>query len=137
MKVLVLGGTGLLGNALLKILSKKFIAIGTARVNQVGDQLNYVLVKDILDKNNLNNLIIDIKPDVVINCLSLRNFMSSSYAELELMYISLPQILTEFSIKFNFRVIHISTDAVFSGKKGNYNENDKPDPIDDYGKSKL
>ena len=90
-----------------------------------------------MDKNNLNNLIIDIKPDVVINCLSLKNFMSSSYAELELMYISLPQILTEFSIKFNFRVIHISTDAVFSGKKGNYNENDKPDPIDDYGKSKL
>ena len=42
MKVLVLGGTGLLGNALLKILSKKFTAIGTTRVNQVGDQLNYV-----------------------------------------------------------------------------------------------
>ena len=100
MKVLILGGTGLLGNALLKILSKKFTAIGTTRVNQVGDQLNYVLVKDILDKNNLNNLIIDIKPDVVINCLSLRNFMSSSYTDLKLMYISLPQILTELSIKF-------------------------------------
>ena len=137
MKVLILGGTGLLGNALLKVLSKKFTTIGTTRINQAVKQLNYVLVKDILDNNNLNNLIIDIKPDVVINCLSIKDFMSSSYAELELMYISLPKILTELSIKFNFRVIHISTDAVFSGKKGNYKEDDTPDPIDDYGKCKL
>ena len=67
MKVLILGGTGLLGNALLKILSKKFEAIGTTRIHQVRNKLNYVLIKDVLDKKNLSDLIMDINPDVVIN----------------------------------------------------------------------
>ncbi len=137
MKVLILGGTGLLGNALLKTLSKKFETIGTTRINQVRSKLNYVLIKDVQDKKNLTDLIMDANPDVVINCISLRNFNSSSFKELESVYVLFPKILSILSIKFDFKVIHISTDAVFSGKKGNYNENDTPDPIDDYGKTKF
>ena len=71
MRVLILGGTGLLGNALLRVLSKKFETIGTRRVSKIRNELNYIFVKNILDKDNLSNLIVDTKPDVVINCVSI------------------------------------------------------------------
>ena len=137
MRVLICGGTGLLGNALLRVLSKKFETIGTRRVSKIRNELNYIFVQNILDKDNLSNLIIDTKPDVVINCVSIANVNSSSLKDLKLVYVLFPEMLTELSNKFDFKVIHISSDAVFSGKKGNYNENDSPDPVDDYGKSKL
>ena len=49
----------------------------------------------------------------------------------------LPHQLLNLSKKYSARMIHISTDCVFSGKVGNYSENELPDPVDYYGKSKL
>ena len=49
---------------------------------------------------------------------------------------SLPNFLSNLSIKFSFKLIHISTDCVFDGKKGNYKETSIPNSTDDYGFSK-
>ena len=93
MRVLILGGTGLLGNALLRVLSKKFETIGTRRVSKIRNELNYIFVKNILDKDNLSNLIVDTKPDVVINCVSITNVNSSSLKGLKLVYVLFPEML--------------------------------------------
>ena len=48
-----------------------------------------------------------------------------------------PHLLSDYCSEIGTRLIHISTDCVYSGNKGNYSENDIPDPLDFYGRSKL
>lgn len=90
---------------------------------------NKVLVKKVLNK---------IKPDIVINCIGL---LIKDSAEKPAMAIYLnsffPHYLSELGNIFNFKLIHLSTDCVFSGKKGNYSESDMPDGEDHYAKTKL
>lgn len=95
-----------------------------------------------LDVNNIEKVkktIDKIKPTVVINCIGaikqLKNSIdTSSYIYLNSLF---PHLLFEICDSANSRLIQVSTDCVFSGKKGNYNEKDFSDCKDLYGKSKF
>jgi dTDP-4-dehydrorhamnose reductase len=129
-KILVLGGTGMLGSALTKILSNEKIKfIATARKKKLG-YYKYNALKD-----NLGSLP---KVDYIINCIGIINKLIIKININEAIYVNslFPRILSNYCEKKKIKLIHITTDCVFSGKKGNYNEFDDHDCIDIYGKTK-
>ena len=137
MKILVLGGTGLLGNAVVNVLDNQFDTIGTSRKEINRNKDNLIYTKDLSKKKNIKNLIEDVAPDVIVNCLSVNDINSQNLKTLKKFFIVIPQYIAFLCNKYNIKLVHISSDAVFSGKKGNYKETDQPDPNDDYGICKL
>lgn len=142
MNILILGSDGLLGFAIFKrLISDGFSVIGTIRKEKSIFKNNfpdsYIQVKNLTDIFELEQLLDKINPDHLINCISCEKISESKSEELEKIFSTLPKMLGEYCTKKNIRLIQVSSDAVFSGKKGNYTEEDVPDPLDDYGKTKL
>jgi dTDP-4-dehydrorhamnose reductase len=146
-KILILGVSGMLGNALLKFFcsKKNFSIFGTIKSSNslaFSSSLdNYKLFTDVdvEKKDILLRVFSEVVPDIVINCVGV--VKQSKEMTDTLMVISLnsllPHYLAKLSAKYFARFIHISTDCVFSGRKGNYTENDFADSHDVYGRSKL
>lgn len=144
MSILVLGSTGLLGQALMEgFKDSEYDAFGTIRttksVNFFSKELHNSLIEvnDVFDFKNLNQLIDNLKIKVLINCISIPDVNNQSLSHLNRVYTEFPTNLSELCKQKNIRLIQISSDGVFSGTKGNYSEKDKPDPIDLYGNAKL
>jgi dTDP-4-dehydrorhamnose reductase len=145
--VLILGATGMLGHTLFKSLSKdpNLQIFGTARQKTAKSLFPKELAKKILTNVDLENdqsllkLFNKVKPDVVINCAGLIKQIGASEDVLQAIPINtlLPHRLAYLTAQIRARLILMSTDCVFSGKKGNYKETDKPDCTDLYGQSKL
>lgn len=145
-KVLILGGSGMLGHMLVNNFNLDFDLWCTVR--NKSEKLLHVLNIDkdkIIDKinvedfDNLHNLIMEIKPDVVVNCIGVVKQVSDAKNINKSLLINslLPNYLKLLSSLYSFRLIHISTDCVFSGNKGNYKEEDICDASDIYGKTKM
>ena len=94
---------------------------------------------DALDFSTIEKAIEEIKPDVVLNCIGIIKQLSDSKNYLKSIEINalLPHKLAKICEKSGIRLIHVSTDCVFSGEKGNYLESDPPDARDLYGKTKF
>jgi dTDP-4-dehydrorhamnose reductase len=147
MRILVLGATGLLGSAVFNVLSKKkdWLVFGTLRTEESkrffahGLIRNLVVGVDVLDQAELIKLFKQTKPDVVINCISLAKPLLSAGSPLDIIpiYALLPHRLAHLCRLAEARLIHISSDGVFSGSNGQYTEDDIPDARDIYGLSKL
>ena len=127
MKVLVLGKTGMLGHVVYEYLKeKKYEVFGTYR--QIYD----------VDKDDIEEIIDFAKPDVVVNCIGILNKACEENKRLAVKINSyLPHYLDYLSTKYNFYLIHISTDCVFDGVEGNYHEASYPDAISFYGRTKA
>jgi dTDP-4-dehydrorhamnose reductase len=147
MNILVLGATGMLGHVVFKVLSSdpSLNVFGTVRSE---------FVKSLLPQNLSGNLISNInvendlslkhafnisKPNVVINCIGIIKQLSDAENVLKTIPINtlLPHRLFVEAMNCKARLILVSTDCVFSGKKGDYLETDFPDCDDVYGRSKL
>lgn len=147
MKLLILGGTGMLGFQMIKECLKREIDFYIALRNpsklpleiriKVSDK--FVLLNDASNWVELENCISMTNPDYVINCVGIvkQSPLAKNYIESITINSLLPHKLEKFGKKYNYRLIHISTDCVFSGKEGNYNEYDFPDADDLYGRSKY
>ena len=138
MKILILGASGFLGNELFNYFKEKYECFGTQLSKKNPDLIEI----DLTDKRKLKQLIEKIKPDVIIHCLSTRKL--SGYDKInfcekypEEAYKINSETVKNLAEIFKGKIILFSTAAVFSGKRGKYNENDKPNPINVYGKSKL
>lgn len=146
MRILVLGASGMLGNAMLRVLSERvdWTVYGTVRT-ECPPLLALVkggrLVTGIhVDKyDSLLAAFAQTNPDVVINCVGLVKQLANAENPLEAVPINtlLPHRLARICQLIGARLVHISTDCVFSGKKGNYSESDLEDAQDVYGRSKL
>lgn len=146
MKVLVLGASGMLGNTMLRVLSdnKELDVYGTVRSKAMKALLPINISENIIDdvdvaEFNLGALFKDTRPDVVINCIgSINKNFSNTESVIQAISLNalLPHRLLKCCERFNSRLIHISTDCVYSGDKGNYKEEDITDPKDIYGESK-
>lgn len=147
MKMLILGVTGMLGSAVFRSLFRDSNLEVFGTVRQV-DQVKYfstVQAKNILTGINaesyhcLIKAFTQVRPDVVINCIGLIKHIADGNNPLRAIAINaqLPHQLSELCQLTNSRLVHISTDCVFSGSKGFYTENDVPDAKDVYGRSKL
>ena len=137
MKVLILGSTGMLGHILSDYLTKlnKYNIYNLSRSSSNQKKL---FICDVLDKKNLKKIIIEIKPEVVINCIGLLNDDAHKNPRIaNLINSILPNYLIDISKNLKFKLIQISTDCVFSGETGNYNEYSFKDAKDIYGKTKA
>lgn len=87
---------------------------------------------------NIDDFLSKIKPDIIINAsgVTIRRTKETSLSKIIFTNALLPNILNDWTEKNDCRLIHFSTDCVFSGKKGNYKDNDTTDALDVYGKTK-
>jgi dTDP-4-dehydrorhamnose reductase len=147
MKILVLGASGMLGNAMIRVLSKQanLQVYGTVRSDSskrffsadiAGRLLSGV---DVEQHDSLMLAFIRIRPDVVINCVGLIKQLADAEVPLQAIPINslLPHRLSRLCELIGARLVHMSTDCVFSGDKGGYRESDPSDAQDLYGRSKF
>lgn len=147
MKILILGATGMLGYSLFKNLNEHthLTLFGTVR-NIVGKEFFFSDVQqqlitgvDAYDTSSLQHAIETVAPDVVINCVGLikQHGISKQHIDAVKVNALLPHELASICDQFNTKLIHFSTDCVFTGDVGLYNEGSLPDARDLYGKSKC
>lgn len=147
MNILVLGVSGMIGNNMFRVLSESQIynVCGTVRDKSNLRYFEPSLVDRVFSGINAENpdeimFIFDkFKPDVVINCIGVTKHKQRSNDALVSVPINtiFPHRLAGICKLISARLIHISSDCVFSGLKGNYVEQDLPDAYDVYGKSKA
>ena len=146
MRVIVLGAAGMLGHKLIQRLRKDFEIAGTIREPVSNERLTQALpgVKlyanvEATDLLSIEQAIDDWKARVVLNCVGIVKQAAAASDPVASISINslFPHLLTDITRKLGIRLIHFSTDCVFSGRKGDYTETDNPDPIDLYGRSKL
>lgn len=146
-KILVIGANGMLGGSIFRYFSRQsgFEVLGTVRAEARKQQLaslgfaNTVCGVDVHDDIALEKVFADFKPDFVFNCVGLIKQLAASKKTVLAIQINalLPHKLAELASQFGAKLIHFSTDCVFSGAKGMYVEQDTPDATDIYGRSKL
>ena len=146
MKVLILGANGMFGHVLFDVLSRAggYDVFGTTRSKHYATQAKKVSSKiisevDALDFPSVEKALHLIKPDVVVNCIGVIKQQAKGNDPLHLIPTNslFPHQLNKSCYSIGCKLVHLSTDCVFSGIKGNYSEFDIPDPIDLYGQSKL
>jgi len=147
LRILVLGASGMLGSAMLRVLSAdaEHQVFGSARSSSVrrhfesGIAERIVTGVDVESPDSLQQLFLDVRPEVVINCIGLIKQLAHADDPLVALPINslLPHRLARLADLIGARLVHMSTDCVFSGEKGNYQETDYPDAADLYGRSKL
>lgn len=141
--ILTLGITGMLGHTLFQKLTYNinFTTYGTTR-KALPSSVQRSLIYENIQANNLENIaniISTLKPKFVINCIGIIKQLPSAKDSIPTISINalFPHQLAQICLQHNVKLIQISTDCVFSGNKGNYTEQDNPDPIDLYGRTKL
>lgn len=137
----------MIGNAMLRVLSANtgWMVIGAVRDESAKDYFaesiasRMVFDMDLSSEDALVGLFAATKPDVVVNCAGLTKHLPAGNHQLTatLMNALLPNRLAQLCSLMPARLIHISTDCVFSGAKGNYRETDPADAQDVYGRSKC
>lgn len=144
--VLVLGGDGMLGHQLLRIVGRRHPTTFTV----TGDEPRLAAARipagargvcgfDATDGESLVRLLGSTKPEIVINAVGLvkQKQGAGDWGRAVSLNATLPRRLALLAAKFGYRLIHFSTDCVFSGSRGAYRETDVPDAGDVYGISKL
>jgi len=145
MRIIIFGASGMLGHNLFEIFSEidQFETFGVLRKNVSTDffKKNLKRIKQISDANKIDEiskLLKEVSPKVVINCIGLikqKDNLQSIADSIQLNSL-FPHLLYKASQDVGAKLIHFSTDCVFSGKRGSYKEKDEPDAIDIYGLSK-
>ena len=136
-KVLLFGATGMAGHMVyyyLREMGGYDLANVVYRTPLTGDSL----IVDVSDRNAVEEAVRQVKPDILINCVGVLVRGSKEHPDnAVLLNAYFPHLLEKLADRYDARLIHISTDCVFSGKKGNYSETDFRDADDVYGRSKA
>ncbi|MEJ9227126.1 dTDP-4-dehydrorhamnose reductase family protein [Priestia aryabhattai] len=135
MKILVLGGQGMAGHVIRSYFQSKpgYTVYYTSRDQKDKDSL-YLEIKDFIA---LEEIVDSIKPNIIINCIGILN-EHASINSIQAFQINslLPHQLTKLAERYQGKLVHISTDCVFLGTKGDYTEEDQPDGTSIYAQSK-
>lgn len=131
MKKILIIGNGFLGNKISSIAKTKNFQVFVA--SQKSDN-----IIDVRNIESVENVIKKINPDIVFNCAAITELDKIEINSKNAFAVNAygAENIAKIVSKFSKRLIHISTDSVFDGKKGNYLENDVTKPINEYGKSK-
>lgn len=149
MKALVLGGEGMLGHKMFQVLRQRFGDVACT-VRGALDEPFYAAIElfgagqviaglDVTNREQLRQVLEAARPEQIVNCVGMikqRKEAEQAIPTIELNAL-LPHVLAQIASRWNGRVIHFSTDCVFSGRRGNYAEDDPSDAEDLYGKTKL
>ena len=133
-KVLIIGGSGLLGSKICEIFPDAF---ATYNITQISRKNTFKL--DISDSDSLKFMLDKLDPDTIIVTAALTDVDKCELnPEMAVKINTEPfRYIASYLKKKGGRLIQISTDYVFSGEKGNYIENDERNPVNVYGKTKM
>lgn len=135
-KILVFGSTGMAGHVITLYLEslQKYEIVNSSSKSKLNNQS---ILYDISDINNLSDMILEINPDIIINAIGILNDKSDLDIK-NTIYINtfFPHLLEQIGIMNDIKIIHLSTDCVFSGTKGEYTEKDTKDEMGIYGLTK-
>ena len=139
MRILVTGASGLLGLNMALEASQQHEVFGSVNSNVIQTTAFTVIQSDLTVPGALEKLIDESQPEWVINCAALANLEAceANPALAEKLNSELPEKLANYVAKGGARLVHISTDAVFDGKRGGYTEEDQPNPLSVYARTKL
>lgn len=136
-KVLILGSTGLIGHQVYFLLqqSEGFEVVGMAHQRKLNSA---TVLHNARDELGLEKEILAISPDIIVNCMGVLITEANANPE-HVIFLNayMPHRLKGIANNLNAKLIHISTDCVFSGKKGSYVESDVKDADDTYGRAKA
>ncbi len=146
MRVLILGGSGMLGHKAYQTFNGRFETYATIR-GQASDYGRFRmfdesrLVERVAaeDFDSIKRAVASTQPDVILNCIGIVKQDKSAKDPLASIRVNslFPHRVARLAREAGARLIHLSTDCVFSGSRGHYAEDDLPDPPDLYGRSKL
>lgn len=139
-KILIIGSKGMAGHMIKNYLESrnKYEVYSTFRKkeNEILNEKEFAL--DAFNTEKLREILNTVKSDFVINCIGILNQFAEENPDIAI-YVNgyFPHLLDRLSKEYGYKLIHITTDCVFSGKKGNYTENDFRDADSYYGRSKA
>jgi dTDP-4-dehydrorhamnose reductase len=143
-RVLVLGGTGMLGHVLWRTCAERFDACATVQADaptaeaaEMLDPERIVTGVRVEEPRSIARALDETGADAVVNCIGVVKQAVDDPGVAIRANALFPHDLAAACRERGARLIHISTDCVFSGRKGGYTETDRPDPEDVYGRSKL
>ena len=143
MKILILGGDGMIGHKMAQVLSAQnheiVISIREKKdltLKSVSSKVK-VFFNNFL-KDNVLDFLVKVNPDVIINAIGIttRRGVTENISDSIYLNSFFPHQLSNWAVEFKKRLIHFSTDCVFSGSEGSYLEDTTPDALDYYGKTK-
>jgi dTDP-4-dehydrorhamnose reductase len=139
MRVLVTGASGLLGINLALEASKRHVVFGTANRHALTTDAFEVIQTDLLLPGAVEKLLEGTRPDWVINCaaLAIVDACERDPVLASKLNTALPEKLASIVARGGARLVHVSTDTVFDGIRGDYTEDDKPNPLSVYARTKL
>ena len=142
-KVVITGSNGLLGQSLLNLLlqeKEKYKVFGFSRGENRSGREDFTYVKiDITEEKKLKSKLQEIKANFIINTAAMTQVddCENNKENCHLLNVTVVKWLAEVSKEINAHLIHLSTDFIFDGVKGNYKETDVANPLSYYGLSKL
>ena len=142
MKVLILGSDGMIGHKIAQALNDECELILSSRksisLDTIGVKRGKILFHDLIT-DNLDSMLKKIFPDLIINCagITTRRGVKDNIQNTRLLNSDIPHKLDSWANLNSKKLIHFSTDCVFSGSRGNYLDNDISDANDTYGKTKA
>jgi dTDP-4-dehydrorhamnose reductase len=140
-RVLLLG-SGMLGHRVWQIVRERFDAWVAVRRRPAGPLFadeRVVHGFDATDFGAVDRIVAGVAPQVVVNCIGVVKQLAEAHDPIASITVNalFPHIVARACERAGARLIQISTDCVFSGRRGGYGESDIPDPVDLYGRSKL
>ncbi|MEG2250934.1 MAG: SDR family oxidoreductase [Bacilli bacterium] len=136
-KILVLGGNGMAGNMIKTYFLEKGYEVFSTQTKDT-NETNCYKYNIMENMKSLEKIVEEIRPDLVINAVGILNQAAEDNKVLAVTVNSLfPHYVDSISKEYGFKFIHMSTDCVYSGSKGQYNESDLPDATSFYGRSKA
>jgi dTDP-4-dehydrorhamnose reductase len=139
MRILITGASGLLGLNLALETTPRHTVFGTVSQHVIKTDAFKVIQTDLLVPGAVERLLDATQPDWVIHCAALANLDACEADPLlaQQLNTDLPRILANHVARSGARLVHISTDSVFDGLQGNYSEEDNPNPVGTYSRTKL
>ncbi len=149
MKIAVLGASGMLGHKMFQLLGRRFEEVWALMLEdpaappfgrvELLQGKRVVPGCDAMSFPALSRALAELRPDVVVNAVGIIKQRDSARAAVPCIALNalLPHQLADCAASWGGRVIHFSTDCVFSGRRGNYTEDDVPDAGDLYGRTKC
>jgi dTDP-4-dehydrorhamnose reductase len=135
MKILIIGSDGMLGHVVKTYFEQKGHDVVCTNRNDEDSDLYFNITNSI---SGIDSIVESVKPDVLINCIGILNRVAEEHKALAILINSyMPHYLDELSAKHKFKFIHVSTDCVFNGELGGYDEDSIPDETSMYGRTKA
>ena len=140
-KLLIIGGSGLVGTTLLQYASPNYNIHFTYNTNKITfDNINSTQINLLGNQKMIIDLVKEVQPDIVVNTAahSSVDLCESDHEIADKLHVKITQDITQVCKDIDSKLVYISTDAVFQGElHKKYTELDQPNPINYYGKTKL